>query len=160
MQMTREVHYRWHRNDIPTLTPDNAYSAPWGVTFAADGTTYTCVTCDGTGHDTTDPACGHCHGDGCAACDHTGHDTACGTCDGQGVIDCERGYSACDSPAELINYFADRLDPGTLDRDGTVVVFEGEYVGDGLDDEPLIVPTRTVATMSWTEFVREYGDDQ
>lgn len=152
------MYYRWHSHTAPEFTADNAWSAPWGVTFTPDGDEYKCVACDGTGEDTTDPTCGACRGAGCRRCDDTGNSDLCLSCRGEGTLECDRGYSAVTSPDDLADYMAGHspLDPLALDREGTVCVFEGDQVGYGLEMEPLVVPTRVVETLTWSEFTRKH----
>lgn len=58
-----------------------------------------------------------------------------------GEVEPERGYSAQESAAELLQYFEGRAG---ID-DEPVVFFEGEAVGGGPDAEPLVVPRRVVS---------------
>lgn len=118
--------YRLHSASAPEFSADNAFSAPWGETFSDDGSTYECRTCDGTGEDY--------FGDRCTDCDGTGH------------IDCDPGYSCCHTAAELLAYFGQHCPAD--DRD-LVVVFEGTQIGNGVDGEPLVIPTHVVR---WTTF--------
>lgn len=150
--MSSETYYRFHWADAPTFNAGNAWSAPWGVTRTADGTSYECVTCDGTGEDRTDPICHRCDGDGCSRCDN-GIDVKCRDCDGEGTIDCERGYSSMTSPEALVAYFNDPARSGvTASGAGMVVVFEGDWHDTGLDGEPTVVPTKVLETLTWDEF--------
>lgn len=114
--------YRLHSAATPEFSPENAWSAAWGETFV-DVSTYECRSCNGSG-------------------EFLGEQ--CSDCDGEGTIDADRGYSCCDSAAELLAYFgghypADDTDP--------VVVFDGQHVSTGLDGESLAVPT---AIVRWT----------
>lgn len=151
--MTTQTFYRLHNdhNGTRPLTADNAWSAPWGSEFTEDGSSYTCVACDGTGeqapeiHDA-------CDGEGCYHCED-GMITECGDCDGEGTIDCERGYSCVEDAHSLVAYFAQQHVTVTPDM-GAVVVFEGEYTGNGDDGEALAVPTRVVETLTWDELVK------
>lgn len=149
MQTTQTFH-RWHRTDTPTFTPENAWSADWGSDFTDDGTSYTCPACDGTGEQAPEIH-NTCDGAGCHHCDN-GMITDCDDCDGDGTIDCERGYSCYEDADELVAYFRER---GGEPRDdwGTVYVFEGDMAGNGTDGEPLVVPTRIVETLTWSELV-------
>lgn len=120
-----DVFYRAHRAGSPPFTADNAWSAPWGETFSADGSRYECRTCDGTGV---------AYGERCdAGCTH-------------GWFDADRGYSACNCAADLITYLDAR---GLPAPDDPVVVFTGTRVGTGTDGEPLVVPTTTIR---WTTY--------
>ena len=117
-----QTYYRLHREDAPTFTADNAWSAVWGETYNAAGDRYECSNCDATGIAYGEP---------------------CGDCN-NGWIDCQPGYSACHSAAELLEYFdqhckADDIDP--------VVIFDGEHVGNGCDGEPLVIPINVIR---WT----------
>jgi hypothetical protein len=125
------TYYRLHCSDAPEFSADNAWSAAWGEAFTADGSQYECRACDGTGEFLDD---------------------RCPDCSGEGVIDADRGYSCCGSASELVEYFdwhcpADDSDP--------VVEFDGEHVGNGLDGEPLVVPT---AVVRWTTIGQLRGD--
>jgi hypothetical protein len=128
------VFYRVHWDDCPELSADNAWSALWGATRSADGTRTECRDCDGEG------------------------ELAGGTCDacrGEGWEDCVPGYSACDTPEELIEYF-DR--PGMEPWHEQVVVFEGRQVGTGADGEPTAVPERVIETMTWEGFLARHKE--
>lgn len=59
----------------------------------------------------------------------------------------ERGYSASESAERLIEYFSSR---GVSD-DAAVVVFEGTQVGGGPDNEPLVLPSRVIAWLRWSD---------
>lgn len=146
-----DVFYRWHRDDAPAFTPDNAWSADWGSEFTEDGSSRTCLACDGSGQQ--DPELHNtCDGAGCYHCED-GYITECSDCDGEGATACERGYSCFDAPDLLVTYFRERgSDPE--DTWGTVYVFEGDMAGNGTDGEPLIVPTRVVETLTWSELVK------
>ena len=117
------TYYRLHRADAPEFSPENAWSAPWGETFSADGDQYECRTCDATGEAYGEPC-----PDGCD----------------EGWIDCQPGYSALDTAEDLLAYFGGHC---PADDDDPVVIFEGQYAGQGLDGEPLAVPG---ATLRWT----------
>lgn len=119
-----DTYYRLHRTDAPTFSADNAWSAPWGEAFGVDGDRYECRSCDGSGSDVFGEHCGY--------------------CDGEGWFDCAEGYSCCESAEDLLAYF-DRHCPANYDD--PVVVFEGDYCGQGCDGEPLVVPT---AIVWWT----------
>lgn len=149
--MTTQTFHRWHRTGTPTFTPDNAWSADWGSEFTQDGTAFTCHTCEGAG-DQAPEIHEACDGEGCHNCDD-GMITECGDCDGTGFVDCERGYSCYEDAAELITYIRERAGEPRDDW-GAVIVFEGEMVGNGTDGEPLVVPTRVVETLTWSELVK------
>lgn len=151
--MTTQTFYRLHNdhNGTRPLTADNAWSAPWGSEFTEDGSAYTCTACDGTGEQAPEIH-ESCDGEGCRGCDD-GMVTECGDCDGEGTIDCERGYSCCEDAAALVSYFTQQHVTVTDDM-GPVVVFEGEYSGNGDDGEALAVPTRIVETLTWSELVK------
>lgn len=149
--MTTQTFHRWHHTEAPTFNADNAWSADWGSEFTDDGTSYACTACDGTGEQ--DPEIHEsCDGEGCYHCDD-GMITECSDCDGEGTIDCERGYSCFEDASELVAYFRER---GGEPRDdwGAVYVFEGDMTGNGTDGEPLVVPTRVVETLTWTELIK------
>lgn len=160
--MQTTVFFRFHQADAPPFAADNAWSAPWGSEFSADGTTYRCPACDGTGEDRTEPVCERCDGTGdddgytCRRCGGTGEDTECHDCDGGGWAACDRGYSCTRSAEELADYFQQHAGGAPADDHGHVVVFEGEHVGDGCDGEPLAVPTRVVETLTWTQFAAKH----
>lgn len=154
---TTQTFYRIHNdhNGTPPLTTKNAWSAPWGSDFTEDGSSYTCIACDGTGEQ--DPEIHDaCDGEGCHHCED-GMITECGDCDGEGTIDCDRGYSCAWDATGLVEYFAQQHLPLTSDTSnimGTVYVFEGEYTGNGCDGEPLAVPTRIIETITVAELVK------
>lgn len=152
--MTTQTFYRLHNdhNGTRPLTADNAWSAPWGSEFTEDGSAFTCAACDGSGQQAPEVHM-RCDGEGCYHCDDTGMITECGDCDGEGTIDCERGYSCFEDAHRLVAYMRERgSDPE--DAWGTVYVFEGDMAGNGTDGEPLIVPTRVVETITWSELVK------
>lgn len=63
-----------------------------------------------------------------------------------------RGYSCCRSADDLVEYFSwdDCMDPDDPEVASLPVVeFEGEVVGEGIDGEPLVVPTEVVR---WTTY--------
>ena len=154
-----DVYYRVHWKDCPPLSPENAWSALWGTRRTPGGAQTYCVACDGTGQGTRH--CRDCDGTGwttdgwntedrCRRCDGAGVIDGCESCDGEGVHDCLRGYSCFADPQSLIGYFEAR--PGTVEDDDTVVVFEGEYCGTGVDGEDLAVPTRIIEEVPWSVF--------
>jgi len=151
--MTTQTFYRLHNdhNGTRPLTADNAWSAPWGSEFAADGSAYTCIACDGSGQG-PEEVHESCDGAGCDHCDN-GLYSDCGDCEGEGTIDCERGYSCCEDARSLVAYFAQQHVTVT-DGMGQVLVFEGEYSGNGDDGEALAVPARVVETLTWSELVK------
>lgn len=125
--------YRFHWADCPEFSADNAWSVEWGHTRIEGSSTAECVPCDGTGELVGEP---------------------CDACDGEGVIECDRGYSACESAEDLLHYFAQRGDLASADE-GRVIVFEGERVGTGCDGEPLVVPHTVIKVLAWSEFAEE-----
>lgn len=138
-----ELFYRWHQNEAPPFSAENAWSADWGSEFTPDGSKYRapsglyylCETCqDETG------ACGHEDEDECAECECPGW------------TECERGYSCTWDATDLADYFGERGCP--TDDTGTVYVFEGERTGNGTDGEPLAVPDRVVETLTWSELLK------
>ena len=150
--------YRWHRTDAPAFTATNAWSGLWGSEFSEDGTRTLCPTCDGSGEGWRD--CPTCRGDmdrmpGCDECEGAGVINRCEDCHGDGWRDCVRGYSCCASAAELIAYMREHAGEPRDDW-GTVLAFEGEQTGTGYDGEPTVVPSRVIAEMAWSEFVKEY----
>ncbi|WP_017602294.1 hypothetical protein [Nocardiopsis lucentensis] len=147
---TPETFYRLHHTGAPAFTADNAWSAPWGSSFTDDGSSYTCVACDGTGEQTPEIH-ESCDGQGCHHCDD-GMITECADCDGDGTLDCERGYSCTWDAAGLVAYFKQQHATPTDDM-GTIYVFEGEWTGDGADGDPLAVPTKVIETLTWSELV-------
>lgn len=148
-----EIYWRWHQHDAPPFNADNAWSATWGSPFIDDGSAYTCLACEGTGEG--DPREHRaCDGRGCWFCNDTGQVEHCPDCDGEGTIDCDRGYSCCASAEDLIGYFAARyVTAERMDQGGTVYVFEGEVHGACIEGEPLVVPTRVRETMTWSELL-------
>lgn len=120
--------------------------------FNEDGSQYQCLACDGTGTTADPEPCGACDMEGCHRCDDGWH-TTCRDCD-EGWVDCDRGYSSVRSAADLVEYFQQHA--GGAPEHGTVIVFEGEHVGDGCDGEPLAVPTRVVETLTWTQFAAKH----
>src|SRR5690606_24281624 len=115
--------------------------------FTTDGTAYACVACDGTGQ-SPEEVHESCDGAGCDHCDN-GIYSECGDCEGEGTVDCDRGYSCTWSAADLITYIRDHQAGDPEDTHGTVYVFEGERHGDGCDGEPLAVPTKIIETLTW-----------
>lgn len=154
-----ETFYRFHWADCPTFSAENAWSAQWGAQRTPDGMQIVCVACDGTGEGTRDcPRCNGPHNDyedrfSCTRCDGTGDVNECLSCEGEGTIDCERGYSCETSPEALVRYFNDLARSGLADDDaGKVIIFEGDHYDTGLDGEPTAVPTRILETLTWAEF--------
>jgi hypothetical protein len=143
-------YYRFHWEDCPPLSAQNAWSALWGAQRTADGSQTVCVACDGTGRSVTGCVLHRsCDGQGCGRCED-GYTTRCESCDGEGLDDCQRGYSCFAEPGSLIDYFAYRDEPA--DGDGVVVVFTGEYQGTGFDGEDLVVPAVVVEELTWSAF--------
>ncbi len=68
----------------------------------------------------------------------------------------QRGYSSFDNPGKLIQYFEDR---GGVPDDATVIVFDGEWMGQGDDGEDLTVPSQVIRAMTWKEFSGQYNQD-
>ncbi|MFZ3491759.1 hypothetical protein ACODT5_00710 [Streptomyces sp. 5.8] len=127
------VFYRVQWADCPTFNANNAWSAPWGATRSDDGSRTECRTCDGTGRSDNEE---------CPDCE-------------DGWDDCVRGYSCCDTPAELLGYFSGpRPAPEPTD---TVIVFEGRQVGAGFDGEPTAIPGRVMETLTWTAFAARHN---
>lgn len=144
--------WRFHWADCPEFNTANAWSALWGATRTPDGTQTVCVTCDGTGQSAIAELHRACDGDGCNDCDG-GYTTRCITCGGEGVDDCQRGYSCFIEAASLLDYFTAPGRGEPADDDGKVILFEGDYQGNGFDGEDLAVPTTTVKEMTWSEFL-------
>lgn len=119
-----DTFFRVHTTALP-FSAENAWSGLWGADFSEDGSQSRCCHCDGSGE-----AFGE----------------ECKNCNGEGWEDCLQGYSCCDSAEELLEYFQKH---GHTNDDTPVVIFEGEYVGNGFDGEPLAVPTKVVR---WTTF--------
>ena len=152
-----QTFHRWHRHEAPAFTADNAWSADWGSEFTADGSSYTCTACDGSGQQPPEVHA-RCDGEGCRGCDD-GYITDCADCDGEGTIDCERGYSCFEDASALVAYMRERAgEPGN--SWGSVVVFEGDMAGTGTDGEPLVVPTRITATLTWAQLVERAKNGQ
>jgi len=126
------VFYRLHWADCPPFSADNAWSALWGGTRSKDGSQTQCGACDGAGDY---------YGEPCTNCD-------------DGWVDCVPGYSCCDTPQELIDYFTERGEPTA---DDTVVVFEGRQVDTGPDGEPTALPHRAIETLTWAEFTARHA---
>lgn len=134
-----ETFYRVH--DAGTeFSTKNAWSSQAGVDRVAIDR-YLCLACEGSG---TDPN----------EADEDGSEVPCRDCGGEGSIQCERGYSCCWSAEDLIAYFGYQLGAGS---GSTVVIFEGEQSGTGIDGEPLAVPSRVVRTLTWAEFTSEHA---
>ncbi|WP_239404530.1 hypothetical protein [Frankia sp. Cj3] len=148
------MYYRLHANpDAPCFCADHAYSGPWGSEFSADGSHLACGWCQGAGiadiQDCPQCACGWaqpCGVDGCEGGALYGQQ--CRPCDGTGWVDAQRGYSACSSPEELVEYMDAH---GCVDSDDTVVIFDGRWVGTGFDGEDLVVPAGSFETITWAE---------
>ncbi|MFJ6022958.1 hypothetical protein ACIQFP_26740 [Nocardiopsis alba] len=141
-----QTYWRWHSQHAPAFTAEAAYSADWGSEFTPDGTKYRAPSglynlCDDCQDETG--ACGH---DDEGECESPG-------CECPGWTDCERGYSCCEDADDLVDYIHERAG---IPRDdwGLVYVFEGEHTGNGTDGEPLVVPTRVVETLTWTELIQ------
>lgn len=157
-----ETFYRIHWDGSPGFSPDNAWSAPWGSERVADGYIL-CFSCDGTGDGHTEIPCRDCGGTGidedwatCRSCDGAGEtiEDHCPDCE-EGRKPCERGYSCEASPEALIGYFRDHsVTPGGGD---SVIIFEGEQTGTGLDWEPLAVPSRVLETLTWAQFTARHA---
>ncbi|MGW5353377.1 hypothetical protein ACWERV_23060 [Streptomyces sp. NPDC004031] len=154
------VLYRVHWEDCPPMSPEHAWSAPWGTIRSDDGSRYQCVVCDGTGEGFRD--CPRCvcgvveAADGdvvtCPLCKGNVVLDGCENCEGDGWWDCIRGYSCTASPEGLLDYFECSARSGLAGGE-TVVVFEGEVVDSGIDGEPTAVPVRIIETLSWADFV-------
>lgn len=144
-----DTYWWWHQSDAPSFDADHAWSATGGSQFTADGSTYMCAACEATGEAET-PICPCFDEDyaGCARCER-GTITECPDCDGEDTIKCDRGYSCCHSAASLVAYFTSKFMPPQLLEEGTVYFFEGE----GIEGEPLAVPTRVLETLTWAELV-------
>ncbi|RFU41306.1 hypothetical protein DZF91_12530 [Actinomadura logoneensis] len=125
--------FRWHGEHVPLcFCADHAWSGLWGSAWTEDGSRTRCPGCDGTGEGWRD--CPRCHGDDPDDCERCGGDGGlpeCEVCEGEGWQDCEPG-----------------------DDWGQVIEFDGEVTGTGFDDEPTVVPTSVVRTMTWREFKR------
>lgn len=118
------TYYRLHRAELAEFGPNNAWSGPWGETYAEDGTQYECRTCDGAGQWLGEPCPEQCE---------------------DGWIPADRGYSCCHTAADLLAYVDQHI--GTDADTEPVVIFDGEYAGSGLDGEPLAIPTQVIR---WT----------
>jgi len=113
--MRTRTYWRVHHSDCPEFSAENATNAPWGwVEHAED-----CPFCDDDGHLWSEA-----HGDYIP-------------CPFHGVENRALGYSCCESPTDLVNYFEAR---GGAPDDAAVVVFKGRMVGHGPDGEPLVIP--------------------
>jgi hypothetical protein len=121
--------WRAHYPDCPEFSSENASSAPWSAEEES------CTVCRGTGFIT-----------------RNGYEDECPKCGGTGVTDIERqrGYSCCESRKALVRYFESR---GGLPDDCPIVVFGGDIVGFGMDNEPLVVP-RDFPRPRWTTWGR------
>src|SRR5690606_32882271 len=99
-----EVFYRVHWAGCPPFAPEHAWSALWGAVRSEDGTQTECGSCVNGQGPSRD--CVFCGGDpeGCDRCDD-GQVTTCTVCDGTGWEDAAEGYSCCDTPADLAEYF-------------------------------------------------------
>ncbi|QVJ03095.1 hypothetical protein KGD82_13755 [Nocardiopsis eucommiae] len=154
--MTTQTFYRLHSSTRP-FSADSAWSAPWGSEFTEDGSAYTCTACDGVG-DQAPEVHESCDGAGCYHCED-GYITECSDCDGTGFIDCDRGYSCTWSAADLVGYFEQQHVTLTPDM-GNVLVFEGEYSGEGCDGEPLAVPVRVIETITIPELIERAANEE
>jgi hypothetical protein len=150
--------WRFHWADCPEFNAEHAWSALWGTTRTPDGTHTYCVACDGTGQGQRD--CPACNGTGwldwddqCTTCDGSGQVDGCESCKGEGVDDCQRGYSCFTEAESLLDYFATPARGEPADNDGKVILFEGDHQGTGFDGEDLAVPTAIVKEMTWSEFL-------
>ena len=129
--------YRFHWDDCPAFSADNAWSALWGSERNETGDAVVCHGCGGTGEQL--------FGEKCEVCDGTGWE------------DCLPGYSCYDAPEDLIEYFRYPARGEPTDDAGRVVVFEGRWVGTGFDGEDLAIPERVVEEMTWSEFVKRHS---
>jgi hypothetical protein len=155
--------YRLHTPapDAPCFCADHAYSASPNEVWSADGSRTECPQCNGSGQYPgivtcrcgKDPECERCDGAGYMETDR------CGYCAGEGWRDAWVGYSACHSPAELVAYLATSTYQRQVADDEAVVVFEGQRVGDGPDNEPLVIPTGDVKWITWGELVKLATND-
>ncbi len=125
-----DTFYRVHWDGCPEFSAANAWSALWGSERGDDPSRTKCHDCDGG-----------------ALLEFLG---GCQVCGGEGWEDAVRGYSCTDTAEELIAYFTKHSEPSGGDA---VVIFEGEQVGNGVDGEPLAVPTGAVETTTWAEFL-------
>ena len=127
-----EVYYRVHSMSVP-FDAEHAWSYMVGPLDGQVGVEE-CHTCWGKGEAEGPDGFG-----------------TCWKCGGECTVEADRGYSCWASAAEMIEYGNDRLDTSTT----RVMEFEGEQVGTGSDDEPLVVPSRVVRVMTWAEFTAE-----
>lgn len=134
--------YRVHWGDCPQFNADNAWSCLWGPERSDDGSQCECTGCGGTGESYLDG--------GDPDDDDFGR---CRECDGTGWMDCEPGYSCVADPADLIEYFARRVDPAGE----TVIVFTGRQASSCVEGHPTVVPDKVVETMTWEQFTARYG---
>jgi hypothetical protein len=159
-----ETFYRVHWQGSLEFSAANAWSAPWGSERTEDGYVL-CFSCDGTGIGYTEVPCRACDGNGtdqnwdtCGPCGGTGQtiEDRCPDCE-EGRKPCERGYSCETSPGALIGYFREHhVTPGAEDA---IIIFEGERYGNGLDGEPLAVPSLVLETLTWAEFTARYAEE-
>lgn len=158
------IYYRLHHRGAPCFCARHAWSAVWGAEFTSpDGSRYKCTGClNEPGR--SDVPCPGCDGYGwsdCDRCEGTGH-AECGRCDGTGIADSDRGYSCCASQEALVAYMRQHAGGDLPDDDhGQVVVFEGEWQGHGTDEgEHLVVPTRVVETLTWSQLVARAAQEE
>lgn len=81
----------------------------------------------------------------------------CRDCDGEGWVDCQRGYSCCPSAQALAAYFAGQGISLAGWHGFEVIEFEGRAVGTGPDGEPLAVPEGVARRMTVAEFAGQYA---
>jgi len=130
------TYYRVHRRDLPALCAENAYSAEWGMNFVSVSE-FRCGNCGGTGDGGYGP-------DTWTDDDKLipGEAMPCEACCGSGTEEAQRGYSCCESLAQLADYFAARggVSPELVD----VYAFAGQEMNfSGADGEALVIPDDT-----------------
>ncbi|MFJ5294459.1 hypothetical protein [Streptomyces sp. NPDC088348] len=153
--------YRVHWTTCSPFTAANAWSSLTGIDRSADGTKSECQQCGGDGEAWSDcPACDGNSPEDCERCEGAGVINECTRCDGTGWEDCLRGYSAFESPEQLIAYYYESGRNGMVPADEPVVVFEGWQADTGFDDEPTAVPEHVIETLPWAEFIARHQDQE
>jgi hypothetical protein len=131
--------YRVHDTDEFEFSADGAWSSQAGITrISADR--YECLACEGSCADPNER-------------DDEGNEIPCRDCHGEGSVQCDRGYSCCAAPGDLIAYFSGHMAVGPATP---VIVFEGYQTGTCSDGEPLAVPEHVIEQTTWAEFTRRH----
>ena len=136
--------YRLHPEIAGKFSSENAYSSLMDLPRTS-ASTVACEVCNGEYDAEVEAAEGCYHeDDDCTTCGW------CYYCAGTGHMDCDRGYSCYETAAEMVasNLYRCEASDGSV---GTLYEFDGRWVGDGPDGEPLVVPSGEARIITWDE---------